>query len=168
MNGALARFNASTRETALEIAAGFCASERWATTLVDQRPYADEDRVLSAAITAWGDVSDEDRLEAFAAHPLIGDREALRQRFADRARAEQGQVLGASDATLDALAEENRAYLARHGFIFIVCATGKSAEEMLCLLRARIENDRVTEIENASREQGDIMLLRMRQHFDAS
>ena len=168
MNDALTSFNAAARETALETATGFCASDRWAGVLVDGRPYADVDRLLSAARAAWCGVADDDRLEAFAAHPLIGDREVLRRRFADRARAEQGQVLGASEATLDALAEENRTYLERHGFIFIVCATGKTAEEMLALLRERFDNDRATELRNASREQGEIMLLRIRQHFDAS
>lgn len=166
MNDSLQTFNESARDAALGIATGFCASERWATALVDGRPYESTDRVFDAARTAWHGVSEHDRLEAFAAHPLIGDREVLRERFADRARAEQGQVLGASDETLDALALGNRAYLDRHGFIFIVCATGQSAAEMLGLLRARIDNDRATEIENASREQAAIMQLRMRQHFE--
>ena len=143
----------------------FCGSERWASALVNGRPYADLTALENAALAAWDTMTESDWLQAFAAHPLIGDREVLREKYATTAHAEQGQVLAAKEATLDALAEKNVQYADRHGFIFIVCATGKSADEMLELLEARMDNDRATEIANASREQAAITRLRMAQHF---
>ena len=166
MTHALEAFNAASRDAALATALHFCGSERWAAALVDGRPYDDLGALAAVAGAAWDAVAEDDRLQAFAAHPLIGDREVLRAKYATTAHAEQGQVLTASDATLDALAALNVQYADRHGFIFIVCATGRSAEEMLALLAGRIDNDRATELVNASREQAAITRLRLTQHFD--
>ncbi|MDA8879727.1 hypothetical protein N9I26_01275 [Pseudomonadales bacterium] len=94
-------------------------------------------------------------------HPQIGDMDALRNKYAVSANREQGQITDADEVTLTELAELNQQYLADHGFIFIVCATGKSALEMLGLLKSRIDNTREQEIENAAREQGEITLLRI-------
>jgi 2-oxo-4-hydroxy-4-carboxy-5-ureidoimidazoline decarboxylase len=87
--------------------------------------------------------------------------DALRNKYAVSANREQGQITDADEVTLTELAELNQQYLADHGFIFIVCATGKSALEMLGLLKSRIDNTREQEIENAAREQGEITLLRI-------
>ena len=100
-------------------------------------------------------------LEAFAGHPQIGDMEALRNRYTATADAEQGQVFAASEATLAALKAANEAYLSRYGFIFIVCASGRSADEMLAMVRDRLENSRTEELVNGAREQAAITQLRL-------
>ncbi|HSC66373.1 MAG TPA: 2-oxo-4-hydroxy-4-carboxy-5-ureidoimidazoline decarboxylase, partial [Cellvibrio sp.] len=104
---------------------------------------------------------EEQILEAFSGHAHIGDIELLRSRYAGRATHEQGQVLQASDAVVQELYQLNKKYEAQNGFIFIVCARGKSAEEMLGLLRSRINNPRAVELQNGAREQGEITRLRI-------
>ena len=141
-----------------------CESERWARAVIEDRPYGARTTLLDAAAAHWAQADEAELLTAFAAHPRIGDIELLRARYATgsaTANAEQGQVLAADDAVLERLRDQNDAYFERFGFIFIVCATGKSASEMLALLNARIGNDRATELANAAREQGAIMILRM-------
>ncbi|MFT7246626.1 MAG: OHCU decarboxylase, partial [Candidatus Azotimanducaceae bacterium] len=105
-------------------------------------------------------------LEAFTAHPQIGDLDALRNKYANTANSEQGQISAADEETLIALRDENQTYLARFGFIFIVCATGKSAAEMLELLQTRLLNDRATELENGAQEQWLITELRLNYLFE--
>ena len=122
--------------------------------------------LLAAARDAWGKTSTAERLAAFAAHPLIGDVQRLRERHG-AANAEQGQVLEASECTLRALAELNVAYHRRHGFIFIVCATGKSAEALLQALRQRIGRSTERELAAATAEQADITALRLRRLLEA-
>ena len=100
-------------------------------------------------------------MEAFSGHPEIGDLSALRSKYAKAANSEQGQILEASEATIKLLAQLNRQYFLKNGFIFIVCATGKSAEEMLALLQERIHLDRKTEMCNAANEQLAIMRIRL-------
>ena len=105
-----------------------------------------------------------DWLEAFAAHPRIGDLDALRKKFASTANwcaGEQAGVAAADEAVLTALADGNRAYEARFGYIFIVCATGKSAAEMLAILTARLANDPEVELKVATAEQAKITRLRL-------
>ena len=125
------------------------------------RPYVSEVAIYAAANDCWRLASEPEKLEAFGGHPQIGDMDALRNKYAVSANREQGQITNADDVTLTELAELNQQYLADHGFIFIVCATGKSALEMLGLLKSRIDNTREQEIENAAREQGEITLLRI-------
>ena len=100
-----------------------CGSARWAALMAARRPFPDDRAVLEAADAEWWDLDREDWLEAFAAHPRIGD-----QRAAERwARAEQAGVTVASGQVLDALARANRAYEERFGYLFLICATGSSA-----------------------------------------
>jgi 2-oxo-4-hydroxy-4-carboxy-5-ureidoimidazoline decarboxylase len=134
--------------------------------MMAQRPFADADAALNAAHEAWFALGPEDWLEAFSHHPKIGDVQSLRRRFPathDLSAREQGGIIGASDTTLEALAAANRAYEDRFGYIFIVCATGKTAAEMLALLRARLSNDSGTEIRIAAEEQARITALRLKQ-----
>jgi 2-oxo-4-hydroxy-4-carboxy-5-ureidoimidazoline decarboxylase len=127
-----------------------CGSAAWTAAMK---------RAMKAAADACFDqLTDADWLEAFRHHPQIGDLNSLRQKYAGK---EQGSVAAASEATLQALAEGNKKYLARHGFIFIVCATGKSADEMLALLNARIDNPTPVELRNAAAEQRKITALRL-------
>ena len=97
-------------------------------------------------------------------HPKIGDRESLRARFPathELSAREQSGINGATEEVLTALADGNRAYEDKFGFIFIVCATGKRADEMLALLRARLGHDRATELRIAAEEQARITAIRL-------
>jgi 2-oxo-4-hydroxy-4-carboxy-5-ureidoimidazoline decarboxylase len=141
-----------------------CGSTAWVDRMMARRPFGSQGTLLSAARREWFALSEHDWLEAFSHHPKIGDRAALAARFPathDLSAHEQSAVGLAPDAVLNALADANEAYLDRFGFIFIVCATGKSAEQMLALLRARLPNDRATELRNAAEEQSKITALRL-------
>ncbi len=142
-----------------------CGSRRWAVAMGRGRPYGDEPRLLAAAERAFEPLQRADWLEAFAHHPRIGDRGALAERFpttADWSASEQVGVSGAAEDVLDALLEANRDYEARFGYIFIVCATGKSAAEMLALLRERLPNAPEAELEIAAAEQRKITAIRLK------
>ena len=141
-----------------------CGSARWVDAMLARRPFRDDATLLSAARDVWFSLDTSDWREAFSHHPKIGDRDALRTRFAatrSLSEREQSGVSGAGDDVLEALAEGNAAYERRFGFIFIVCATGKTAEEMLGLLRSRIDNDPTREIQIAAAEQAKITALRL-------
>lgn len=141
-----------------------CGSERWVERMMAARPFVDRDHLLREAEVAWSGLGPDDWREAFAHHPRIGERAALRERFAETrqwAEGEQAGALQASEETLDALHLENQAYEARFGHIFIVCATGKSALEMLAALRERLPNDPDTELRIAAGEQAKITRLRL-------
>ena len=132
--------------------------------MVARRPFASEDALLQIARQEWFALGPDDWREAFAHHPKIGDRAALAARFPAThhlSSREQAGVSDASEEVLTALAEANQAYEAKFGFIFIVCASGKSAEEMLALLRARLPNDHLTELRVAAEEQSKITALRL-------
>ena len=139
-----------------------CHCESWAARVAAQTPFIDRQALLDAAELAWQTVGEYEILEAFAGHPQIGDMEALRNRYTATADAEQGQVFAASEATLAALKAANEAYLSRYGFIFIVCASGRSADEMLTMVRDRLENSRAEELVNGAREQAAITQLRLK------
>lgn len=142
-----------------------CRSQRWAIGMLAKRPFASTAALLSEADRVWSTLARDDYLEAFAGHPEIGANEAeLRQRFASTAawsHGEQRGVAGASDAVLKALATANRAYRARFGYIFIVCASGKSAEEMLTLVERRLHHEPELELGVAAAEQAKITRLRL-------
>src|SRR5436190_8998572 len=126
-----------------------CGSTRWAEQMASQRPFADFDALLAAARSVWRNLVPADWLQAFAAHPKIGDLASLRAKFAQTAawsEQEQAGVATTTESTLHALAAGNRAYEEKFGYIFIVCATGKSADEMLALLRQRLGNSTADEL----------------------
>ena len=127
-------------------------------------PFGTLEQMRAAARVEWFALSPADWREAFTHHPRIGDCESLRRRFAatrDLSEREQSGAEGASEDVLAALAEANAAYEARFGYIFIVCATGRSAEEMLGMLRARLGNKPDEEIRVAAEEQAEITDLRL-------
>lgn len=141
-----------------------CGSSRWVAAMVAGRPYANPDALYSAAERAADTLGSADWLEAFSHHARIGDLGALRDKFgatAAWAGREQSGATGASERTLEALARGNAEYEARFGHIFIVCATGKSAEEMLALLEARLHNAPESELRIAADEQRKITRLRL-------
>ena len=141
-----------------------CGATRWVDRMMARRPFGSNDALLAAAREEWFGLDRADWLEAFGHHPKIGDRESLRQRFANTAllsEDEQAGVTGASEEVLTALAEGNREYEEKFGYIFIVFATGKSAAEMHALLRERLRNLPDTERKIAAAEQAKITRLRL-------
>jgi 2-oxo-4-hydroxy-4-carboxy-5-ureidoimidazoline decarboxylase len=156
----LAAFNAAPVAEARALLDHACHCAAWVDAMLAERPFANRAALLAAAERHWQSADEAAMLEAFSGHARIGDLAALRDRFAPAAR-EQGQVATAEDAVLADLLALNRAYEARHGFIFIVCASGKSARVMRDLLRERLPNDRARELANAAREQAAITRLRL-------
>jgi len=133
-----------------------CASKTWVDRMVGGRAYVDVDAVLSAATAGFDDLGEADWLEAFAGHPRIGEKG---DRVADR---EQSGTADADASVLAELAQANRAYEERHGFTYIVYASGKTALEMLEIATGRLENGRDEEIATAAREQRAITETRLR------
>jgi 2-oxo-4-hydroxy-4-carboxy-5-ureidoimidazoline decarboxylase len=141
-----------------------CGSSRWARAVAARRPFVSPEGLLAAGDEEWARCGRADILEAFSHHPRIGGKDALRAKFAATrgwSQGEQSTVARASEETLDGLAAGNAEYEKRFGYIFIVCATGKSAEEMLELLRARLPNAPEAELEAAAAEQAKITRLRL-------
>jgi OHCU decarboxylase len=141
-----------------------CAAGAWVDAMLARRPYANDDDLMAAAEQAASALEAGDWLEAFAAHPLIGDVATLREKYAatkELAAAEQSGVAGAANATIQELAGLNRAYRERFGFIFIVFATGKTADQMLAILKSRMDNSRDEELRGAAEEQLKITRLRL-------
>jgi len=128
------------------------------------RPFADVDELLTKADGIWSSLTAEDWLEAFRAHPKIGEKKAPAAQSKEARQwsaQEQSGIRSAAVDTMTALAAGNQDYEQRFGFIFIVCATGKSSEEMLAILQARRQNDAETEIAVAAEEQRKITRLRL-------
>jgi 2-oxo-4-hydroxy-4-carboxy-5-ureidoimidazoline decarboxylase len=160
----LERLHAWSEEEARAAFLKCCGSRRWAEQLAARRPYADEDALFAAADDIERGLTRADWLEAYAAHPRIGDLESLRKKFATTAAwaaGEQAGVAGAPETVLQALAHGNQQYEAKFGHIFIVCATGRNAAEMLAILEQRLPNDPETELRVAASEQAKISRLRL-------
>ena len=141
-----------------------CAAPKWFKGMAQARPFTDFDTVLQAAKDIWQQCSTAEFLIAFEAHPMIGDLNSLRKKYAatkNMASNEQQGTTDADDETLQNLATANHEYLNRHGFIFIICASGLSAKTMLDALMSRLQNDTATEITLAAAEQIKITLLRV-------
>jgi OHCU decarboxylase len=141
-----------------------CGSMRWARRMSDARPFASVEELLSKADEIWRQLSAEHWLEAFRAHPQIGERKAeatQSHQAATWSAQEQSQAQHAADEVKAAIATGNRAYGHRFGFIFIICASGKSADQILASLNGRLPNDPETEIRIAAEEQRKITQLRL-------
>ncbi len=141
-----------------------CGSSRWVTAMLSRRPFADTQQLLAASTEIWHSLDSDDWLESFAHHPRIGQRASDRPQGEQGARwseVEQQGVNDASEVTRSELVGVNRAYEQRFGFIYIVCATGKSAEQMLSLARDRMQHDLAQEIVVAAAEQHAITQLRL-------
>jgi 2-oxo-4-hydroxy-4-carboxy-5-ureidoimidazoline decarboxylase len=165
----LAHLNALPADEAAAAFLRCCGAQRWADTMVAARPFPSLDELHEVATATWLALPEDDWLEAFAHHPTIGDRAALEQPAATASgweAREQGGVAGAATTTLDRLAELNRRYRERFGYVYLVCATGKSADEMLALLEQRIDNDPAVELPIAAAEQDKITHLRLEALID--
>lgn len=139
-----------------------CGSTRWVREMEQGRPFSSVRELEAFADRVWASCLREDWLEAFSAHPRIGDKSESRWSCQ-----EQSGVATAPSHLLEALAQANRAYEARFGFTFIVCATGKTAAEILAMLERRLHNDIDREFENAAEQQRLILQLRLRKLLSA-
>ena len=157
----LNEFNQLSKDEAIAELYGCCHCKAWAESLEKLRPFSALEKLFYAATETWKQATEVQILEAFSGHARIGDIEVLRSRYAGKATDEQGQVMHASEETLKELQQLNIEYEARYGFIFIVCATGKSAEQMLALLRERIDNGRAIELSKCAAAQSEITHLRL-------
>jgi allantoicase len=165
----LVRLNAMTPLEATASLLRCCASSQWAAAMTGARPFADTAVMLRVAEQAWWALGEADYLEAFAAHPRIGENRAAKPTGSPPlpgssgswSVAEQANVATAAELTRAALAEANRAYEAKHGFIYIVCASGRTADAMLADLLARLERSRPIELRTAAEEQMKITRLRL-------
>lgn len=141
-----------------------CGSREWARQVADRRPFANAAHLLEAADAVWWSLDQADWLEAFRSHPRIGELMAAASQTDQEEQwsaKEQEGMNTAAHATRQALVEGNRAYEARFGHIYLVCATGKSGEELIAILTQRLENGSETEIRVAAEEQRKITHLRI-------
>lgn len=159
------RLNRLAPADARGVLARCCGASRWVEGMLAARPFASASALFARAEAVWSALEPRDYLEAFSHHPEIGQSlDELRRRFAGTATLSEAEQAGAKDAseqTLVALAQGNRAYRERFGYTFIVCATGKSAAEMLAILRERLASEPELELRAAAAEQAKITRLRL-------
>jgi 2-oxo-4-hydroxy-4-carboxy-5-ureidoimidazoline decarboxylase len=158
------RIDSASPAEARKLLTECCGATRWVDGMLQRRPFGSHHAILIAARDVWWSLDLNDWREAFSHHPKIGDAESLRSKFAPTralSESEQSGVAAASGAVLEALARANLDYEERFGYIFIVCASGKTADEMLHLLLARLPNPPATEIGIAAEEQAKITALRL-------
>jgi len=160
----LEQFNRLSAADAEQALRQCCVSTRWIEGMLAARPFATDAALYAAAESIWQGLAMPDFLEAFEGHPKIGDIGSLKAKYANTKQLAAGEQSGASvasDEVLQALAQGNSDYEQRFGFIFIVCATGKSAAEMLELLQQRLHNPLTEELQIAAGEQNKITQLRL-------
>ncbi|MGJ8662439.1 MAG: 2-oxo-4-hydroxy-4-carboxy-5-ureidoimidazoline decarboxylase [Marinicella sp.] len=148
-----------------------CGANAWCNAMAHFHPFPSIEMLHVTCDTIWQELDDEDYLEAFTHHPMIGDLNALKEKFQDTAAWAGDEQQGsnhASDETLLELQSANQAYLKKFGFIFIVCATGKSASQMLALLKNRMANNHSEELHIAAKEQNKITHLRLEKLLNGS
>ena len=161
---ALQQLNALAPEQAKAEFLKCCGSQIWASALSEARPFKNADALFHKADSVWWSLSENDWLAAFRAHPKIGQQKAAAGQ-SEQARSwsaqEQSGVHDAATEMKKALAVGNQEYEEHFGFIFIVCATGKTSNEMLAILNERLRNDPATELRVAAEEQRKITRLRL-------
>jgi allantoicase len=138
-----------------EVLRAVCASKAWIDGMAASRPFASWEQMIETSNRIWFSLDVKEWLDAFAAHPRIGERKA------GWSSQEQSGTQAASEETMGAIAAGNRAYEEKFGFVYLVCATGKSAEEMRENLEQRLQNDRQTELNIAAEEHAKITALRL-------
>src|SRR6266542_3715976 len=161
---AIERLNRMAPDAARDELLKCCGSGRWAQMMVAARPFTSAAQMIDESDRLFLKLLPRDWLEAFSHHPKIGDVKSLREKFANTrawASGEQSRVSAASEETLRELAAGNERCQKKFGHIFIVCATGRSAEEMLAILKERLENDAAEELLIAAEEQKKITRLRL-------
>lgn len=158
------QFNKLSDEDAKTEITRCCGASNWVKKVLDNRPYNDKNSLLELAEKEWFNLSQDDWLEAFQHHPKIGDINSLSKKYANTqkwAEGEQSGVNSASENIIHNLAQGNKDYEEKFGYIFIVCATGKTAQEMLDILNTRLPNNTEEEIKIAIGEQNKITKIRL-------
>ena len=164
MTVTVGQLNDLSNDECAELLAACCGSQRWVSRMADQRPFTSLDDVLRTAEHVWWAVDAGDWLEAFMHHPPIGGTQSVSpqsERAASWSVGEQAGVSTAAPSAKSELAAVNEAYLAKFGFIYIVSAAGKSADELLDIARSRLGNNRDNELRVAAEEQRKITKLRL-------
>jgi 5-hydroxyisourate hydrolase / 2-oxo-4-hydroxy-4-carboxy-5-ureidoimidazoline decarboxylase len=158
-------FSELTEEVLWDALLRCCKSKNWVRLVMSQSPFDSSESLQDIAVECWKKMTEDDILEAFRGHPMIGANiEELRKKFQTTSgwsEKEQSGMKSASDDTIIDLQKANQDYLEKFGYIFIVCATGKSADEMLALLRERLHNNRDDELKIAAQEQQKITAIRL-------
>jgi 2-oxo-4-hydroxy-4-carboxy-5-ureidoimidazoline decarboxylase len=163
MNSVLDAWNRADEADARDAMIACCGAKRWAAAMAASRPLASIAALSEAADREWEKMEESDWLEAFACHPRIGARNAVHATVQSVAwsRQEQSSVATAQARVQAELADNNALYEQRFGFTYIICATGKSAEEMLTTLKRRLASDRETELREAAKQQRQIFQIRL-------
>ncbi|MBV8629666.1 MAG: 2-oxo-4-hydroxy-4-carboxy-5-ureidoimidazoline decarboxylase [Silvibacterium sp.] len=165
MNPLLAQWNGLEEDEAAEAILPCCGSRRWAQSLARLRPFHDPEELLNRSDEVWAQLDVADWDEAFASHPRIGEKKApagVTAKSGEWSSHEQSGVERASEDVQERLRRLNEEYEQRFGRIYIVCATGKAAEEMLSILEGRLASDDATELREAAEQQRQITHLRLR------
>ncbi len=161
----LTHWNALDREAAVHAVLPCCGSPAWAATLADRRPYSDENELLTGARRIWYSLSPEEWQQAFDTHPRIGEHKpqgVATSRSLDWSTQEQSTAMAAADTEKMRLADANTRYEQQFGRLFLICARGRSASEILAELERRLGNTPEAELQETLREQANITELRLR------
>jgi|SRR5215218_2109208 len=167
----LAWLNSLTADEAAQELRQCCGSKRWATEMANRRPFPTEEILLAAANDIWRSLDRSDWLEAFRSHPKIGEKKADSKVSAQSQQwsgQEQSGIANASHETASSLAALNADYEQKFGYIFIICATGKTSDEMLSALHERLQHDPESELLIAAAEQSKITELRLKKLLTSS
>jgi len=164
----LEQLNSLLEERCIQELFKCCASKKWANNLTSQRPYKNVENLMETASREWFALGESEWLDAFSHHPKIGDKATIlkKENANSFGKNEQASVLTASEQILNDLAQYNRLYADKFGFIFLIFAEGKSQEYMLSILKERISNTREQEIKNAAVEQDKIARRRLQKMFN--
>jgi 2-oxo-4-hydroxy-4-carboxy-5-ureidoimidazoline decarboxylase len=171
MNPVLTQWNSLDQDAAAEAVLPCCGSRAWAAELAAKRPLADEAALLAASSAVWLGLPEQAWQEAFDSHPRIGEQKAQKHATAASLHSsaqEQLVALSTDESAKVALKEANHRYEERFGRIFIICASGRSASEILAALEVRMSNDEATEIREAAEQQRQITALRLKRWLEGN
>ena len=160
----LEEINNVSDEQAYSIFESCCCATHWIKGMVNARPFIDSEALFAASEQCFSILNEQDFLQAFEGHPQIGDLSTLQKKYANTsgsASHEQSGMSSAETIVLEEMVQLNKDYLAKFGFIFIVCASGKSALQMLELIKNRMGNERLSELTIAGNEQAKITKIRL-------
>jgi 2-oxo-4-hydroxy-4-carboxy-5-ureidoimidazoline decarboxylase len=168
MNPVLERWNSLDPALAASEILPCCGSTAWAAELAARRPIVDEDHLLIQSDAVWFGLPEPAWQEAFDSHPRIGQQKAkaATETSLTWSATEQSTAMSDDEEAKIALAEANRRYEEKFGRIFIVCASGKSSQEILAILESRMNNDAVTELHAAAEQQREITELRLQRWLE--
>lgn len=161
----LEEFNLLNKKDAKNVLLEFCSSKKWVKSMINKRPFIHIEQMLNDSKQVWSRSGEEDLMEAFSSHAKIGDISSIKKKYS-KARKEQGQIIDANESVIKKLFEMNKTYELKNGFIFIVFATGKTANQMAGILQKRLLNTTEQELVNAAIEQNKITNHRIKCFFD--